>query len=81
MHETAPPIAQGGLYNLIARPYLPRLGSAHLALWGPTLPLHYAHRTTECTHFCYPGAYHVWVALLAEVLAGEASWGARQQPP
>ncbi len=62
---------QGGAFNLMARSRVPRLGRAHLATWGPTLPLHYAHVQKECTHFCHPGAYQLWTYLLAELLRRE----------
>jgi hypothetical protein len=63
--------AQGGAFNLLARKRVDMLGHAHLAIWPATLPLHFAHLKTECTHFCQPGAYQLWTFLLAEVLRKE----------
>lgn len=54
----------------MAHKYVRWLGDAHLQVWGPTLPLYFAHLLAECTHFCHPSAYQLWVFLLAQLLEG-----------
>lgn len=35
------------------------------------VPLWDVHKTGECTHWCSPSAYHVWVFLLNQLLRDE----------
>lgn len=38
---------------------------------GVQVPLWDVHKTGECTHWCSPSAYHVWVFLLNQLLRDE----------
>jgi hypothetical protein len=42
-----------------------------LLTWDASAPLWNTHRPGECTHWCSPSAYHVWLFLLNRLLAQE----------
>ena len=47
-------------------------GLLHLLLtWDVTRPLWNMHMPGECSHWCQPSAYHLWVFLLNRHLAEE----------
>ena len=48
---------------------LVRLGVPTLLTWNLTVPLWNMHRAGECTHYCSPSAYHVWLYLLNGLMA------------
>lgn len=55
--------------NLQARPHLASLAEGHLRTWNATAMLWDVHNPGECTHYCSPSAYHVWLFLLNQELA------------
>jgi hypothetical protein len=59
---------RGGWLNSIAEPLIRKAGMHWLATWNETVPLFNMHRTGECTHYCSPGAYSVWVWRLWRLL-------------
>lgn len=61
-------LAAGGNYNKAAAPSVPRFAAAHLQTWNASVPLWDSHKPGECTHWCSPGTYHVWLYLLNGVL-------------
>lgn len=60
-------LAAGGNYNRAAAKHLPRFAAAHLQTWNASVPLYDSHKPGECTHWCSPGAYHLWLYLLNNV--------------
>ncbi|GAB4823852.1 hypothetical protein N2152v2_010898 [Parachlorella kessleri] len=64
-------VQEGGPYNKLARPYVGRLGQYHLETWNATVPFHYTHLNPDCTHFCSPGPYQLWIFLLNGLLRDE----------
>jgi hypothetical protein len=63
------PLARGGgMWNVAAAPYVGRLADAHLRTWEASMPFWATHMPRECTHWCHPSAYHLWLFLLNEAL-------------
>ncbi len=56
------------MWNVAARPFLDRLADAHLCTWNASVPLWNSHMPDECTHWCQPSAYHLWLLLLNDVM-------------
>ncbi|KAL4425218.1 hypothetical protein ABPG75_009234 [Micractinium tetrahymenae] len=68
--EEGEPLARrGGMWNVAAAPFVPRLADAHLRTWEPSVHFWATHMPAECTHWCHPSAYHVWLAMLNRLLA------------
>jgi hypothetical protein len=63
-YKGEPSVVAGGRYNIQAAPFVPRLARAHLRTWNASVPLWDVHKPGECTHWCSPTAYHVWLYLL-----------------
>ena len=63
-----PVVRGGGLSNIAAAPAIPLLADAHLRTWNDSVPLWDSHLPGECTHWCSPGAYHMWLYKLNDVL-------------
>lgn len=59
--------ASGGALNLAAAEEVSRAGWSVLNTYNATVPLWDVHKTGECTHYCSPSAYHVWVWLLNQL--------------
>lgn len=62
----------GGTWNAAAARLVPRLADAHLATWEASVGLWDSHMPGECTHWCQPGAYQIWLYLLNGVLRDHA---------
>ena len=62
-----PVLLSGGNYNAVAAKYLAQF-DGHLATWNASVALWDSHKPGECTHWCSPSAYHVWLYLLNGVL-------------
>lgn len=61
----------GGPYNNVIAPVVEVMATAGvhvLNTWNASVPLWNMHKTGECTHWCSPSAYHVWLYLLNNVL-------------
>jgi len=61
----------GGTWNSAAAPLVPQLADAHLRTWEASVELWDSHMPGECTHWCQPGAYQLWLYLLNKVLRDE----------
>ena len=61
-------LAGGGPRNIAAALVGTGLAEAHLKTWDATAPLWRTHLPGECTHWCSPSAYHLWLYLLNDVL-------------
>lgn len=59
---------QGGPYNSAAAKAIVAAGWPVLDTWNATVPLWDLHKTGECTHWCSPSAYHLWLYLLNGLL-------------
>jgi len=58
---------EGGSHNVAVADLVAQMqsmGVSTLLTWNVTVPLWNLHRTGECTHYCSPSAYHVWLYLL-----------------
>ncbi|PRW50814.1 hypothetical protein C2E21_5439 [Chlorella sorokiniana] len=62
----------GGRRNVALSPLIPRLADAHLRTWNASVPLWATHKPDECTHWCSPSAYHIWLYLLNNLLRDSA---------
>jgi hypothetical protein len=58
----------GGNWNAAAAQFVPGLADAHLRIWNASAPLWDSHLPDECTHWCHPGAYQLWLYLLNDLL-------------
>ncbi|PSC75638.1 hypothetical protein C2E20_1286 [Micractinium conductrix] len=59
-----PVVLGGGRHNVPVAPLIPLFADAHLRTWNASVPLWDTHRPGECTHWCSPSAYHLWLYLL-----------------
>lgn len=73
-------VLSGGWRNAIANPILEQAGIAIQHTWNQTVPLWGGHVVGECTHFCHPGTYSLWIAQLYAIL-GDLSIGADLPEP
>lgn len=48
----------------------PQAGIPILNTWNQSVPFWYVHRKGECTHWCQPSVYQLWIYML---------WGLLQQ--
>ncbi|KAI3433673.1 hypothetical protein D9Q98_003482 [Chlorella vulgaris] len=64
----APVELAGGNWNAAAAQFVPGLADAHLRIWNASAPLWDSHLPDECTHWCHPGAYQLWLYLLNDLL-------------
>ena len=62
----------GGMWNVAAAPFVHRLADAHLRTWDASVPFWSTHMPSECTHWCQPSVYHVWLYLLNGALRDAA---------
>lgn len=61
---------QGGWANIIARPLMASLPVAVLNTWSASSALWEFHvGLKDCTHFCHPSVYEVWLAMLLDLLS------------
>ena len=58
----------GNPRNRAVAPAVAKLADAHLHLWNASVPLWRTHKPDECTHWCSPSAYHLFLYLLNGVL-------------
>lgn len=63
-----PLVRAGGLFNIVAAPAISLLADAHLRTWNDSVPLWDSHVPGECTHWCSPGTYQMWLYKLNELL-------------
>ena len=63
-----PVVRAGGRRNVPLAPLIPQLADAHLRTWNDSIPLWDTHKPGECTHWCSPSAYHMWLYKLNDVL-------------
>jgi hypothetical protein len=63
-----PVVRAGGLSNIAAAPAIPQLADAHLRTWNDSVPLWDSHLLEDCTHWCSPGTYQMWLYKLNDVL-------------
>lgn len=64
-----PDVLAGGIMNVAAAPWVRQIADGHLRTWNASAPLWDVHMPGECTHYCSPTAYHLWLFLLAKELA------------
>ncbi|GAB4813722.1 hypothetical protein N2152v2_000768 [Parachlorella kessleri] len=62
-------VLQGGQRNALVAPIIRQAGVSYLGIWNHSVPLHFMHKAGECTHFCSPGPYSVWIWRLWRLLA------------
>ncbi|KAI3427123.1 hypothetical protein D9Q98_007060 [Chlorella vulgaris] len=67
-HSGKPTALAGGRYNLAAAPIVPNISDAHLHIWNGSAPLWRSHWPGECSHWCHPGPYQLWLFLLNDLL-------------
>jgi hypothetical protein len=63
-----PVLMAGTRRGAAVAPIVPRLADAHLRLYNATAPLWQSHLPGECSHWCHPSAYQLWLYLLNDVL-------------
>ena len=71
MLQGDPGVVSGGPYNNVIAPAVTAMGAAGvhvLNTWNASVPLWNMHKTGECTHWCSPSAYHVWLFLLNNLM-------------
>lgn len=61
-------VKAGGWRNQLSDGVFRAAGMPIHATWNDTLPMHDGHIGSECTHFCAPGAYNVWIWSLWRLL-------------
>lgn len=64
-------IKLGGWRNIDVKPYIRDSGMAFLECWNETVPLydmHCRYPHVECSHFCSPGGYGIWIWKLWQLL-------------
>ncbi|KAI3427135.1 hypothetical protein D9Q98_007072 [Chlorella vulgaris] len=61
-------VTGGGRRNIPVAPLVPRFADAHLRTWNASVPLWDTHKPGECTHWCSPSAYHLWLFLLNDLM-------------
>ncbi|KAI7846434.1 hypothetical protein COHA_000046 [Chlorella ohadii] len=61
-------VEAGGWYNAGIRPLLPLLAEAHLRIWDASLPFWSHHWPDECSHWCHPSVYQLWLFLLNDLM-------------
>lgn len=67
-YRAVPEVVAGSWRNVVAAPLVPRLADAHLRIYNASVPLWESHLPGECSHWCHPAAYELWVFLLNDVL-------------
>ncbi|KAL4430006.1 hypothetical protein ABPG77_004376 [Micractinium sp. CCAP 211/92] len=75
-----PTVRAGGKRNMAVADLVPRFADAHLRTWNASIPLWNTHKPDECTHWCSPSAYHLWLHLLNDVLRDGGLGSAVQVP-
>ncbi|PSC75775.1 hypothetical protein C2E20_1281 [Micractinium conductrix] len=63
-----PDVLWGGPFNAPLEPLIPELADAHLRTWNASATLWRSHWPGECSHWCHPSAYQLWILLLNDVL-------------
>lgn len=62
-------VLAGGIMNTAAAPWVRQVADGHLATWNASAALWDVHMPGECTHYCSPTAYHLWLYLAVRELA------------
>ncbi|EFN58278.1 hypothetical protein CHLNCDRAFT_142251 [Chlorella variabilis] len=58
----------GGPYNAPLAGLIHYIADAHLQTWAATAPMWGTHLPGECSHWCHPSAYRLWMHLLNNML-------------
>lgn len=65
-------VIMGGWRNKLSEPIMRASGIHYLQTWNESVPLWGGHMPGECSHFCAPGAYNIWLyqlwAMLLDIL-------------
>ena len=75
-----PVVGGGGRRNLPLAPLVPHFADAHLRTWNASIPFWDSHKPGECTHWCSPSAYHMWLYLLNDVMRDSGLGNAAAAP-
>ncbi|KAL4444044.1 hypothetical protein ABPG75_011781 [Micractinium tetrahymenae] len=67
-YQGDPETRAGSWRNAAVAPLVPRLADTHLRIYNASVPLWESHMPGECSHWCHPAAYELWVFLLNDVL-------------
>ncbi len=71
-NTTNPIVVSGGHWNEMAAMYYPVLADTVLKIYNASLPaynLHAEGASNDCTHWCSPSVYHLWVTQLFTTLS------------
>lgn len=68
-------VMAGGWRNIITNPIIAAAGMPVHATWNDTVPMYDGHTKSECSHFCSPGPYNVWIWSLWRLLLQLADSG------
>lgn len=82
-YDGDPATVSGGPYNNAIAPAVRNMtadGIYLLITWNASVPLWNMHRAGECTHWCQPSAYHVWLYLLNDLMRVQNLGNAVQSP-
>lgn len=74
-------VRRGNHRNVAAEGLWKSIADARLATFNASVPLWDSHKPGECTHWCSPGAYHLWLHLLNKQLAESGIGNAPEQAP
>ncbi|BDA49809.1 hypothetical protein COCOBI_14-4290 [Coccomyxa sp. Obi] len=70
-------IVEGGWRNKITLPVIERLGIPIVHTWNLSVPLWQYHHSfqekDDCTHWCHPSGYQVWIAQMYRTLRAHRS--------
>lgn len=65
-------VIMGGWRNKISEPMMRASGMHYLQTWNESITHWNGHMPGECSHFCGPGTYQIWVwqlwALLRDIM-------------
>ncbi|EFN56574.1 hypothetical protein CHLNCDRAFT_144253 [Chlorella variabilis] len=75
-----PVVGAGTRRAMAVAPIVSRLADAHLQIYNATVPLWDSHLPGECSHWCQPSAYQLWLYLLNDVLRDSELGNAVRMP-
>jgi hypothetical protein len=67
-YDGDPVVVAGTRRGIAAAPFIAKLADAHLHIYNASVPLWVGHIPGECSHWCQPGAYQLWLFLLNDAL-------------
>lgn len=73
-------VGAGTRRAMAVAPIVSRLADAHLQIYNATVPLWDSHLPGECSHWCQPSAYQLWLYLLNDVLRDSELGNAVRMP-